>query len=293
MGWEKKCRNASSDWRASHFLLASLIVMALSITFFFAGRSIFNKIEEVAGHDLLYRFATWGGFVVENVALNIQPQESFLPIVDRVKRQLIPLSGKPLFAIDPHDISRQISNSPSVERVWVRRSWPNQIRVDVEIREPKLVLRARDAWIYVDRNGHFIAADRSLRNPSFDLPQVYGFENQLIGEIEDLNRLYTKEKFWLKDLVALIENLKTRVGLSVLSSRVKENPWSQSAIFQLDSVSKKGEEFQITFKEGDWLGRLRPLQFILSDLRTRQLDRVALNASYSGRWYVEVQEEIN
>lgn len=267
--------------------------MALSITFFFAGRSIFNKIEEVAGHGLLYRFATWGGLVVENVALNIQPQESFLPVVDRVKRQVIPLSGKPLFAIDPHDISRQISNSPSVEKVWVRRSWPNQISIDVELREPKLVLRARDAWIYVDRNGHFIAADRALRNPSFDLPQVYGFENQLIGEIEDLNRLYTKEKLWLKDLVALIENLKAHVGFSVWSAKVKENAWSQSAIFELSSVSKKDEEFQIAFQEGDWSGRMLSLQFILSDLRSRKIDRAALNASYPARWYVEVQEEIN
>ena len=142
MGLRKRCRSASSDWRASHFLLVSLVVMALSITFFFAGRSIFNKIEEVVGRGLLYRFATWGGIVVENVALNIQPQDSFLPVVDRVKRQVLPLNGKALFAIDPHEISRQISNSPSVENVWVRSSWTNEISIDVELREPKLDLRA-------------------------------------------------------------------------------------------------------------------------------------------------------
>lgn len=245
------------------------------------------------GRGLLYRFATWGGIVVENVALNIQPQDSFLPVVDRVKRQVLPLNGKALFAIDPHEISRQISNSPSVENVWVRRSWPNQISIDVELREPKLVLRARDAWIYVDRSGHFIAADRALKNPSFELPQVYGFENQLIGEIEDLNRLYTKEKLWLKDLVALIEDLKNNVGLSVWNARVKENSWSQKAVFELESVSKKGEVFQIAFQEGDWAGRLSSLQFILSDLRSRNIDRAALNANYASRWYVEAQEEIN
>ncbi len=261
--------------------------------FFFAGRSIFNKIEEVGGRHFFQSLASWGGFTVQNVALSIQPENSFLPVTERLKRQVLPLEGRSMWSISPQRISHQIQSYPSVDMVSVRRLWPDRLQMEVRLREPRLALRARDTWIFIDRNGYFLATDRGLKKQSLELPQVYGLEDQLVGEIDDMNRVFSKEQLWLKDLVSLVEILQQQVGLSVWSVSIRENLWARSAVFEISARSQKGEEFGIVFQSEDWKDRISSLQFVLSDLRSREVEKANINAAHSGRLYVETKKGLN
>lgn len=283
-------RSASNDWRASQFLWISLIVTALSIMFFFAGRSLFNKMEilgSAAPEGVLARAAKWGGLVVQNVTLNIQPEEhQFFP-TEKLQARIQELQGESILSIDISDLQNEIGLSPWVEKVEIRRNFPDHLHFGLHLREPRLLLRASDTWILADKDGTFLYASRSLHGNWIDLPRVFGMEDRLLGEPEEMNRLLVKEKSWLKSLSELLTRLQTQVNLQIMRVDIKEDRWTESAVFELHYKSANSEEFKIHFHSEDWRNRIQSLQFVLSDLMSRNWTKASINGIYPERWYVK------
>ncbi|MFC0597103.1 cell division protein FtsQ/DivIB [Streptomyces palmae] len=83
----------------------------------------------------------------------------------------VPL-GSPMASVDTGSIERRLrAGLPRIDQVRVSRSWPHTIRVEVDERHPRAVLRSGGRYVEVDRSGVRFAtvAERPKGVPVLDL----------------------------------------------------------------------------------------------------------------------------
>lgn len=109
-----------------------------------------------------------GLFVLEKVDLDVE-----LPLtLDRVAPWIPPLVGRNLLLFDGDGLLRNLQARPWVERVSIKKDFPNVLKVCVETKRPMALMRSRGKMIFVDENGAHIdwASPETLKQ--FRLPVV-------------------------------------------------------------------------------------------------------------------------
>jgi len=276
-------------------------VTALSIIFFFAVRHFLNRIEELGASPIKTiesRIAKLGGFVISDVNLKIQTPEAEKSarivesqFMQALNRKVDAYRGESIFAVNVQEISKDIEKLAWVQSVEVNRKFPHSLLVQVKARVPFFVLHGTVEWVLADKNGIFISSSKFLNGTWVDLPKVFGMEEQLLGEPDELNRRLFQERAWLKDLANLILTMKSKVLVSVDEEKIKKDQWLNEAVFNLNWTKQKEgklKRYHTKFLSHHWKSRIRSLQFVLSDLSSRDFDEVNISGQYSGRWIVQM-----
>ena len=289
-------RSASRDWRAKSFLWTSLIVTALSIIFFFAGRYLSHKIKELdsrSPRQFLYELAQYGGVVISDVQLESMIDDERLdnPQVRQLSRRLESLKGQIIFNVDIQSLTKEVENLPWVQAVRVYRRFPDKLEVLVEARRPALLVRIQDSWIVVDEAGAFVGNMRSIKKEYFRLPKVFGYENQILGEIEELNRLYEDERSKLADLVKIVRALKEKVSIQTEEVRVQNRDWLDEVLFQVSWRDSQARKYHVSLLSHHWEDRLTSLQFVMSDIAPDSFQEVSILGQYKKRWVLSFDNQ--
>ncbi|PIR22779.1 MAG: hypothetical protein COV44_06380 [Deltaproteobacteria bacterium CG11_big_fil_rev_8_21_14_0_20_45_16] len=285
----RSARSASRDWRAKSFLWTSLIVTALSIIFFFAGRYLSHKIKELdsrSPQQFLYELAQYGGVVISNIRLEskIDDEPFDSAQVQQLSRRLESLKGQIIFNVDIQSLTKEVENLPWVQAVRVYRRFPDKLEVLVAARQPALLVRAQNSWLIVDEAGAFVGTMRAIKKEYFGLPKVFGYETQISGEIEEINRLYEDERSKLADLVKVVRALKEKVNISVEEVRIQRRDWLDEVLFQVGWRDSQSRKFQVSLLSHYWEDRLTSLQFVMSDIVSDRFQEVSILGQYKKRW---------
>lgn len=264
----------TNDWRGWEFLVISLSVTALSIILFFAGRQLFNKLEKVeifSMNTALQKVSSWGNFTVEQIDYKLevegQTDVDFRPLgglLDQVQRRVEFVKGKSIFGFKVEALQAELSRLPWVEASSVARRFPNRVEVQLSLRQPYFVVRARDGWVLVDKSGSFLKSSASLSGAWAHLPRVIGLDHQLYGEASGMNRRFKKETKLLKSLAKISKSLRNRMGLKIRQVQIQENKWLNEPIFKMRVCSDSLQCFGLSLSPQSSSQDFTRLQAVLS-----------------------------
>jgi len=297
-------------------LLVSLIVTAVSIIFFFAGRQIFHKLEldkpitsgttssgkenksargkyAEDGLGATSRRIPWwerwsgiGGTVVSRIELNVESKhdvQALETFQNQTAKFLDTFRGRPMAMLSTESLKRDLLSQAWIEQASVRKIFPDKLQIKIVGREPAFVLRGMDAWVLADSRGSLISASKFLSGRWATLPRVFGIEDRLQGDLDDMDRQLTQERVWLQDLSALLSKLHRQVLLQPQEVKIIPDSWTGSAMFVLKSAP-----YEIRLTSGQWNNRLNYLQYILSDLHSETTESTfaRIEGQYPDKWYV-------
>ena len=185
--------------------------------------------------------------------------------------------------LSAEDLKRELLGQAWIEQASVRKIFPDKLQVKIVGRDPAFVLRGMDAWVLADSRGSLISASKFLSGRWTGLPRVFGMEERLQGDLDDMERHLTQERAWLQDLSLLLSKLSSQVLLQPQEVKIIPDSWTGSAMFVL-----KSSPYEIRLTSGRWINRLSYLQYILSDLRaeTEPTTFARIEGQYLDKWYV-------
>jgi len=293
VGVDKKTkRNASSEWRPFHFISISFIVTALSIIFLFAMRYVFNRIESSAtlnNEKFDYRVAAMGGMLIRSTLLEISESEAPSEFVDSIERQVFALKDLPVWSVNVNRLRAEMESLSWISSAHVKRVWPDEIRVNIHLAAPRFVVRGTDSWALVGDNGRFLFIARDFQGDWVKYPVVFGLENVIRGEAAELNRSLVQEQKELADLAQFSKQLKKALVVEPERFDVQYDEWVQSAIFTAHWKDSKSREFVVSVRSIDWADRLTNLQFVLSDLQSKNFSSARIRGEFDGKWFVDLK----
>jgi hypothetical protein len=303
------------EWRGWRFVLLSLLVTASCIIFFFAGRHFFPTIKErtrYAWGALTQRVMEWGGVRLNSIELQLLSDPSevnrgdlmqpFDSLSVQLKEELSIYYGVPFWGLDLQEVKDRVLAAGWPKSVYLRRSFPDTLKIQVLPRQPVLWVRSSKAWVAVDEEGCPLLLSQNIPGQWAHLAVVYGLEGIFDRgrNILELRRQLVDEKEALKDAYQLNRSLTAQVGVDVESISIREEPWTKTSLLTArfsmplklrDKVHEESEnsqtKYEVTFLSHDWAQRVSSLQFVLSDLSTKPLESVRILGQYSGRWIVE------
>jgi hypothetical protein len=304
--------NRGDEWRGWRFVVVSLAVTIACSIFFFAGRHFFPTMVERARFAwgiVTQRVTEWGGVRLKTIELqllsdqtgeNITGQTKAMQPFDalsvQLKGDLSSYVGAAFWALDLAQVKEQILETGWVRTVYLRRSFPDALKIQIVPRTPVLLARSSTQWITVDEEGAPLLASTQVPGVWLGLPMVYGLESVFDRgkTMTEMKRLASDQRNVLKDAHQLAGALKTKIGVDVESIRVRDENWTKSSLLTVRFALPKtvGEltsetKYEITFLAYDWASRVSSLQFVLSDLATKNLEQVRVLGQYQGRWIVE------
>ncbi len=270
---------------------------AFSIIFFFAGRPFLNKLDlyspvttQGGGYPWWVRWSGVGGTFVNRIELRVLNQDEVLDSSPYFKQSaekvLQSYEGRALLFLSVERVREDLLKQSWVSQADVRKTFPDRLEVRVSVRRPVFVLRGGDSWILASSDGSLISASPFLSGRWSHLPQVFGLEDRLRGDVESMSRRMVEERPWLKDLAGLLVELRDRVRLEVLRVKIRPDAWAGSAVFELDH-----HHGSLKLLSGAWSSRLAYLQYILSDLKKENAEFEAkIDGRYPAKWYVAPQK---
>lgn len=308
--------------------MISLVVTTASIIFFFAGRHFFPNIvneTRTAWGVITQRVVEWGGVRLKTIELQLvanqtadqTPSEEqgkrmapFEALSAQLKEDLNVYYGSPFWSLDLDHVKQKIMNEGWVKSVYLRRSFPESLKIQIIPKEPTLLVRASEKWVAVDNEGSPLWMSSQIPGSWLNLPIVFGLERIFDRgkTLIELKRQVTDETDILKDAYQLLSSLHSRVGVDVESVSIKDEAWSQGALFTVKfslpnkTIEKSNEtKYEVTFLSNQWTQRVASLQFILSDISTKadnknidnkllalkKLEPIRILGQYDGRWIVE------
>lgn len=282
---------SARDWQAKHFFFLSLIVTALSIIFLFAVHQLSNKLRSEGEGALWFRsLLSGGGFLVESIRLESNEEESFFPdsMREPVYLRVEALKNRFLLSLGADEALSPLESIPWLKSVSVKRNWPGELKVRLAWELPSLAVYSGNGWVLVNESGDFIAHSKVLFGSWVDLPQVYGLEDVLRRDVEEMNRSLQQEKLWLQDLQAWRKTLQDRLQLKVLHSNIEWDAWNERPIFSTEVETDSGERsFEIRVAHQQWRNKISSLQYVLTDIITRNLEQNRLSGELPGRWLAQ------
>ena len=107
------------------------------------------------------------------------------------KEVILSLSGVDihanLLALDLEQVEKNILAHPWIDRVTLKREWPNRLLVRIHERRPVVLLNTREGLKYVDRRGKIFAA--VTPGSELDFPVITGLEELDEKSAEDDPRI--------------------------------------------------------------------------------------------------------
>lgn len=121
---------------------------------------------------LVYWVLTAPQFTLREVEINR------LPHIDRtwLEQRLSSYRGRPLVSMPMQTVEMNLVSHPWVAAVRVNKQLPDRLQVEIDEKDPALVLRTADGASFIDRSGGVIAP-YSDRSPWRDLPVVEGSDD--------------------------------------------------------------------------------------------------------------------
>lgn len=304
--------NRRDDWRGWRFVVVSLIVTGTCIIFFFAGRQIFPTIVKQGrflGGILTRRVTEWGGVRLRLIELQLLQDQGianseslsvpFKSLMSQLNDELSHYQGELFWGLNLSEVKVRILEKGWVKSVFLRRAFPDTLKVQLIPRIPVFLVRSSREWAAVDEEGSVLAISDQIPGAWIHLPVVSGLEAAFDRgkNILETRRMTKEESIVLRDAYALVSQLKAKLAVDVDSLSVKQESWTKSALlsarFSLPRATQempaKATDLKttVTFLSGDWSERISALQFVLSDLSQKGLDEIRVLGQYSGRWIVE------
>lgn len=271
---------------------------ALSIMFFFAVIFVFNKIDVLTASSTKEwgrKLAELGGVAIEEVELKVTPKDGLIidsSWMNQVKSFAKSLEGEAVFAVRPEHMRKQIESITWVQKVDILRKLPNRIEINLKLRKPDLVLHGQNVWVVADSHGNFMGSSKSLHLDFFDLPIVFGLERLLVGEPAQMNRSLLREKRWLTEVSELKAALEERLLIDVKEIRIDHRDWLGGPVFKLTWIDQENSRsLESEFLSGHWQNKLDDLQYVLSEIDSKDFRRASLKGQYSKRWIVDLLPE--
>ncbi len=307
------------EWRGWRFVGISLAVTTASIIFFFAGRQFLPKIRENAQYALgvmAQRVNEWGGVRLNSIELQFvsektgSERQAFEPLIQKLKNDLASFEGSSFWGLDLSLVKSQALKAGWVKSVYLRRSFPDRLLIQIVPKQPSLIVRSLKRWVAVDEEGTPVWISEQILGAWINLPVVYGLEDifERGRDIETLSRQTAEVRSTLSDAVLLVHDLQQKVGVAIESLEIKDDPWTQAGLIKVkfsspadvptntSSVGKpttalsKNKVSEVTFLSQNWRARLPALQFILSDLSTKDIQSARILGQFDGRWIVQSEE---
>jgi hypothetical protein len=288
-------KKKSKEWKGLHFVIISLLVTTASITFFFAARHFLINIKQgqYSASPLTQWFSELGGVQVKAINLKVNTPDSLhtMNYLEQVQEKLEPFKGHSFWLLDLDEIKSEVLKHGWVQDVAVQREFPDSLNIEIDPRVPAFVIRSKRGWLLLDKEGHALTITDQVSGAWANLPIVYGLEEafSLGHSVSEINRTTTLEQKALRDLVALLEQLDNKVGITVESVNVRKDDWVQEFLFELSwkTENKNSMDYSLVFQSENWKSRIESLQFVLSDLRKKDVKQARILGQYSGRWFVE------
>lgn len=267
----------SKDWKGGRFVLISLFLAFVVIFFFFAGRHIFHTMNQIV--------ASWDskGWTITQTELEILNKDEVCcqdAFVSRAKKEVRSYEGRWFFQAQPSQMIQKFSQEPFVAYVSARRSYQGRLSVQLSLFKPAMLVRGEEAWLLVNKEGRFLSVVQVLKEEHWTLPMIFGLENRLSGDTQQLNHYLVREARWLSQLSRLREELSTRLQIHPQEWTVHENSWSGEAFVEA-RWQDLTIELPLQLDEEAW----RALQFILSDLRLHENLAGRLKGRFGKKWF--------
>jgi hypothetical protein len=303
----QKVRGQDREWRGKRFIFVSLTVTTVSIIFFFALKTIFPTIKAGGAElrDFARRAMIQGGGQVEQIEVEISSSSDahsrfFETLKSEIQMKMESYKGQPFWTVGLKGIQAELVEKGWVHSARVRRSFPQTLAIQVTPRKPLFWVKMQKGWALVDETGYVMSLQPSVEGWLADLPVVVGMRGVYRGvaHLDDINRKSSVEREALLDLAALIREVESRLMVKVDSVRVESDPWFEGNMFTLHWVEARSEksnraerDIAATFLERQWSERMDSLQYVLSDLKKQEFEKVRIFGAYGDRWIVEPQKE--
>lgn len=269
-------RKKTKDWRGWRFVALSSVLALALVGLLFLGRE-----TQLHWDRWLPSAGIFQHFQIQEIQLSLHHSfPSEMPFESLLQRQAESWKGRSIWSFSPKAMAHELSLHAFVERVRVRRLFPNRLEIDILIREPRLLLRGEEAWVLADQNGQLLYVTKALSASLLLLPQVYGLESRLRGDTEQLNHSLAQERQWLSTLYSSWKSLEERLRIQIFKMQLVEAPWSSSVFVR---YFWQGMSFDLPLDLEE--SRFRALQFILSDLKSREQLSGHLRGNFGSRWY--------
>lgn len=151
----RRVHNRPALRRRSNLVVFGQLMLVVS------GLALGGAIAYVS-HDYVTRHHT---FQLQRVVVDSVPSELRQPILERMASA----ENASLLTIDLETLQRRIEEIPQVERAHLRRQLPGTVEVQVELREPWAIIRARDGHFLVSADGLVLTVDNQPHDALLDL----------------------------------------------------------------------------------------------------------------------------
>lgn len=293
------------EWKARKFLLISLAVTTASIIFFFAIKSVSPTIKESAAlwqeklNPIVQRVIDWGGIKIQSVEVNVLAGEGAHAIdrrlffessssLKKMKEDLSVYVGEPFWLVNLEKIKANILDSGWAKEVAVRRSFPSSLKVEIQPRSPRFLLKVGRSWMISDDEGMIMSVTQTVPGAFADLPLVFGFGAHWSPSmrVNEINRQAESDRKALQDLSELTNHFEARLKIKVESISARWDQWLEQYIFTFAWTEKKPErELKVSLIQSEDRDRFSALQYILSELP--QAEKWNIHGEYNGRWIVK------
>ncbi len=240
---------------------------------------------------LTHRIQSGGGIQIQAIKLNVRTENAELSerVTDVVEPIATLVKGQGFWTVNLEKLQTQILETGWVKEVSVSRSFPASLVVDLEAREPSLLVKSSRGWILVDDSGWFVSAAAEVSGAWAHLPVVFGLASkiQIENSNAELNRRNEELKTVIADLSSLIQEFRQTLKIHVETVQVDEEEWKGVPLFRISWTDSKGREVTATLLSGDWKRRLKSLQLVLSELKE---GAVLIQAHFDGRIVVEAKK---
>lgn len=266
----------------SRFVALSLIAATLSIIFFFAASLIFPSLKK---GGLKFEAKAWEvselEWVIEKSAGPLFDQEIRL-MKDDFQKYL----GRPFWAVSVGEVTDRLEAAGWFSEVRVSRERLKRIRIEATLRKPSLIIRSERSWLLVDERGYVIAETKELRGSWVELPLLFGMEREIPENrsISELNRWLGAKRTQLVAVRQVISDTAQKLNVTFERARISYDPWSDQYLADVSWVEHDGRQFEVTLPASVTAERIQNLQFVLSDLRARNVESAQVLGQFSGRW---------
>jgi len=291
-------RPSSSEnegWRGIHFVVVSAIITVGLIGAVYASKLILPDVHRstVAQLQKLQAWvSSWNGIRLSSIDLEVVRESEtsaaavapFEAAAGKSRKTLEKYLGQPFWLLNLSDIRDRLLDEGWAKVVYVRRAFPNSLKIQIVPRTPAFLVRGAQHWVVTDEQGSAILVVKQIPGTWTHLPSVFGLEETFaFGQNpRDLNRQLAGERELFEDLNRLMSDVKNRLQLDPVSIRLERDAGPATWLYHVNFSS-----FVTILRMQDWEHRLPHLQFVLSDLKMKDVTFTRVMGQFEGRWFVD------
>ena len=150
--------------------------------------------------------------IISDVIVSIEPNTSYFISADSIKNLVLKHINSSKDSIALIKIENEIDNNTYIEKSQVFKTVGQQLRVNINQKDPIARLITKDSSFYLDKNSNFMSLSKLQ---SVKVPVVFGYNSEINLDFLTKVSLFIKEDDFLKNNVSqiMVNNNKISIKL--------------------------------------------------------------------------------